>query len=134
MTTTEFISDMPSLSKLEQNEDREITSTFLDPTDDESLIVRHKPFVEPVSRNGNIVLGALTTAYARIALYHVLDKYSKQVVYFDTDSVILLYRPEKGDIPPPISSSALGRLKDELEPGELMTSFSSIGPKCYTYE
>ena len=90
--------------------------------------------LEPAGRKHNIVLAVLTTAYARMALYQVIQRRPEQVVYFDTDSVILLIPP--GDIAPAISTQ-LGGLKDEIEeefgPGAVITSFTSLGPKCYRY-
>jgi hypothetical protein len=68
-------------------------------------------------------------------LYKIIDRYQDQVVYFDTDSVILLLPP---GVQPPPTSSRLGELKDEVleeyGPSARMTSFASLGPKVYTYE
>ena len=39
--------------------------------DEETLLVVHKPLNEDAGIHGNIALAAMTTAYARIALYKV---------------------------------------------------------------
>jgi hypothetical protein len=130
METTDFVSSLGQLQKLENDKERRITSSFL-MEGDESLMVTHRPIGEPPDRSGSIVIACLTTAYARIALYRLIDDYSDYVCYFDTgklppsppppsllprarmaaDSVFLLL-PD--DIPPPPSSSCLGGLKNEL--------------------
>jgi hypothetical protein len=46
--------------------------------------VDYKPVVEKAVRTGSIILAMLTTAYARIKLYSVLEQYPEQVAYMDT--------------------------------------------------
>ena len=58
------------------------------------------------------------------------------MVYFDTDSVILLVPPGEE---PPETSTMLGALKDEiaedpeLGPDAVIVAFASGGPKLYCY-
>ena len=54
--------------------------------DEDWLLVGYKPKKEAASRTGSVVLAALTTAYARMRLYQVINAYSDHVVYMDTDS------------------------------------------------
>ena len=67
-------------------------------------------------------------------LYKIIRDYEEEVIYFDTDSVILHLPP---GVPPPPTSTLLGGLKDEVledyGPDSFMASFASLGPKTYTY-
>ena len=85
-------------------------------------------FEEPDSKT-NVVIAAFTTAYARLKLYDLLDQLQKQVLYYDTDSVIYVHKPGKPD--PPLGDY-LGDLTDELD-GDYITEFMSGGPKNYAY-
>jgi hypothetical protein len=42
--------------------------------------------------NTNIIIAAFTTANARLRLYEMLDKLGKSVAYYDTDSIVYLWR------------------------------------------
>ena len=81
----------------------------------------------------NVVIAAFTTAYARLKLYDLLDDLldvlQERVLYYDTDSVIYVHKPDKPD--PPLGNY-LGDLTDELN-GDYITSFASGGPKNYAY-
>ena len=77
----------------------------------------------------NVVVAAFTTAYARLKLYDLLDLLQERVLYYDTDSVIYVHKPDKPD--PPLGNY-LGDLTDELD-GDYITSFVSGGPKNYAY-
>ena len=77
----------------------------------------------------NVVIAAFTTAYARLKLYDLLDLLQERVLYYDTDSVIYVHKPDKPD--PPLGNY-LGDLTDELD-GDYITSFVSGGPKNYAY-
>ena len=78
----------------------------------------------------NIFVAEFTTSYARLKLYESLDTLQEQVLYFDTDSVVYKWRPNQPFIP---SGDFLGEMKNELEPGDVITEFVSGGPKNYTY-
>ena len=77
----------------------------------------------------NVVIAAFTTAYARLKLYGLLDILQERVLYYDTDSVIYVHKPNEPD--PPLGNY-LGDLTDELD-GDYITSFVSGGPKNYAY-
>ena len=77
----------------------------------------------------NVVIAAFTTAYARLKLYDLLDLLQERVLYYDTDSVIYIHKPNQSD--PPLGNY-LGDLTDELN-GDYITSFVSRGPKNYAY-
>lgn len=83
----------------------------------------------------NVFVGAMTTAYARLTLYDLLDKLQERILYCDTDSVIFTSHP--GEWVPPLGPY-LGELTDELNDGgsgedDHITEFVSGGPKCYAY-
>jgi hypothetical protein len=130
---TEVVSSISRLHQLEADPSIEITRVEIS-EDERHLFVVTKPIKEEPGSKQNIVLAALTTAYARIALYKVLREYADEVVYFDTDSVFLLLPDGKN---PPPTSAKLGELKDEIAEefgqGATITRFTSIGPKCYAY-
>ena len=74
----------------------------------------------------NMVMGAYTTAQARLKLYSVLED---RALYFDTDSVI--FTQKDGEWEPP-TGEFLGDLKCETD-GEPITAFVSGGTKNYAY-
>lgn len=76
----------------------------------------------------NIFIACFTTALARLKLYTELEKLDKQVLYYDTDSVIYSW---KGEFKIP-TGVFLGQMTDELE-GDVITEFGSAGPKSYCY-
>ncbi|CAB4029932.1 Hypothetical predicted protein, partial [Paramuricea clavata] len=83
-------------------------------------------FVEPNAKT-NVVIAAFTTAYARLKLYGVLYQLQERVLYYDTDSVIFVSKPDE---PEPPLGPYLGQLASELKEGHI-TSFISGGPKNY---
>ena len=60
----------------------------------------------------NIFIAAFTTCHARLKLYSYLNRLQKQVLYYDTDSVIYPCLPDQPRIPP---GDFLGDMTDELE-------------------
>ena len=67
---------------------------------------------------------------ARLHLYQFMEKLGPQLLYCDTDSVIFSFKP--GRYRPP-TGNYLRDLSSELELDEWITSFASLGPKCYGY-
>ena len=84
------------------------------------------------SNKTNIFIAAYTTAQARMKLYQILDILQKNVVYYDTDSIIYIDKPgistqiQVGDF--------LGDLTNEIEPPNYICEFVSGGPKNYSYK
>ena len=89
---------------------------------------KREPFEDPLP-HVNMVMGAYTTAQARLKLYSVLERLQHRALYFDTDSVIFTQRD--GEWEPP-TGEFLGDLKCETD-GEPITAFVSGGPKNYAY-
>ena len=81
------------------------------------------------SNKTNVFIAAFTTAWARLRLYEALNVLQKQVLYYDTDSVI--YRWKQGQPSIPISDF-LGEMTDELK-GDIVTEFVSGGAKNYAF-
>jgi G:T-mismatch repair DNA endonuclease (very short patch repair protein) len=96
---------------------------------DECVMVQwsHAKGHESAGTNTNIVLAALTTAYARLELYSVLDLLGERALYCDTDSIIYVHRDDE---PNPTIGPYLGQLKDEL-PDSVITHYVATGPKAY---
>jgi len=76
------------------------------------------------SLSTNIFIATFTTSYARLELYRLLEKYQERVLYFDTDSVILVQHDDDpsdyiqlGDY--------LGDLTDEITKDHGSDHFSS---------
>ena len=78
----------------------------------------------------NLFITAFTTCYARLKLYSYLELLQKQVLYFDTDSVIYSWTPGQPRVP---LGDYLGEMTDELE-GDTILKFVSGGPKNYGYK
>ncbi|KAG1651986.1 putative DNA polymerase [Nymphon striatum] len=77
----------------------------------------------------NVAIASLTTSYARLHLYSVIEKLGDRVLYYDTDSVIYIEREGEWS---PETGSYLGELKDEI-PGDSIIEYVSGGPKNYAY-
>ena len=77
----------------------------------------------------NVFVAAFTTCHARLKLYSYLDKLQKQVLYYDTDSVVYKWAPGQQDID---TGDFLGEMTDELE-GDVIQEFVSGGAKNYAY-
>ena len=81
------------------------------------------------SNKTNVFIATFTTAWARLRLYEALDVLQKQVLYYDTDSVIYRWKPGQ----PSISiGDYLGEMTDELQ-GDVIEEFVSGGAKNYGY-
>jgi len=84
--------------------------------------------------NTNPVIAAYTTAQARLKLLDYIEDLQERVLYFDTDSIIYLTRPEDQYEPP--TGDFLGDMQDELREygeGSYIREFVSTGPKSYAY-
>ena len=99
-------------------------------TDDivEIDVTKAEEEVIPSSKT-SIFIPSFTTAWARLELYQYLDKLKEQVLYFDTDSIIYLW---KNGLPQVETGPFLGQMKDETE-GVSIREFVTGGPKNYTY-
>ena len=78
----------------------------------------------------NIFIACFTTCWARLKLYSYLHRLQKQVLYYDTDSVI--YARKEGQ-PQIETGDFLGEMTDELD-GDTIQEFVSGGAKNYGYQ
>ena len=78
----------------------------------------------------NIFVACFTTCWARLKLYSHLHTLQKQVLYYDTDSVIYKWKEGQPHIP---IDDFLGDMTDELD-GDTIAEFVSGGAKNYGYE
>ena len=131
----------PNMAKTEQIRDPQVYYDYLTSDEinvldanlvsDDMIEIQYEyteNFIAPNAKT-NVVIAAFTTAYARLKLYEVLDMLQERVLYYDTDSVIFVSKP---DDPEPPTGSYLGQLTDELK-GDHIISFISGGPKNYFY-
>ena len=91
----------------------------------------YKKDCQPVDNKTNIYLATFTTCWARLKLYSILEKIDRNVLYYDTDSVIYVSKTGENDVP---LGDYLGELTNELETGEHIIEFVSGGPKNYAYK
>ena len=130
---TDIVLNPGQLDAIDAKKDVEITNVSI-MADPDMLLVEYKPILEEPLAKQSLILALMTTGYARIALYKILDEYSHYTLYFDTDSVFL-YLPDS--VAPPVCSNKLGELKDEVldayGPGARIVHFMSTGPKSYQY-
>ena len=82
----------------------------------------------------NVALAAFITALARLKLYSELENLNDRVLYFDTDSIIYVTRPE--DTYQPKIGTYLGEWTNEIDSreGNHIVEFVSAGPKNYAYK
>ena len=132
---TQVVSTQDDLHQLMERTPQIEVSGFQLSDDEKHLFVTYHPLSEPPGKKQNIVLAALTTAYARISLNEKLQMYAEQAVYYDTDSIILLIPPW---MEPPEDSTQLGELKNEVVDkhgeGSKMTCWGCLAPKCYCFK
>lgn len=101
---------------------------------DESILIeyKYKDVLSKPSKNINVIIGAFTTAYARLMLFDVIKDLGERVLYVDTDSVIFVESDDS--LVKPIVGSFLGELTDECQSfgsDAYITEFVSTGCKSY---
>ena len=128
--TTITIKEPSQLFSLLSDTSKEISTLRLFNDDILEAVYTHVDDNATKGTKTNIFIATFTTSYARLKLYESLDTLEQQVLYYDTDSVVYKWRP--GD-PFILSGDFLGEMKNELEPGDVITEFVSGGPKNYAY-
>ena len=85
--------------------------------------------------NTNMAIACFTTSRARMRLYEeALKVLDRQVLYFDTDSVVYTYNPKDENHIKLKNGDYLGEWTDELDGARMVGAFVSGGPKNYSYE
>jgi hypothetical protein len=95
----------------------------------------HYKLREGVQRHSdkvNVAIGLFTTAHARVHLYSALEHLDRQVLYYDTDSVIYEFDAHNPTHVHLVEGNYLGDFTDELK-GKHIVKFVSGGPKNYGY-
>jgi hypothetical protein len=80
----------------------------------------------------NVAIGLFTTAHARVHLYTALERLGRQVLYYDTDSVLYVHDARDATHVHLDEGNCLGQFTDELR-GRHIVKFVSGGPKNYGY-
>ena len=133
-TVVSFIDSLDALLALVN--DHSITVTSLDFISDNVARTTHRKEASLITlANRNVVIASFVTAYARLELFEVLQKLGKNVVYYDTDSVI--YIENVNEEAPLETGNYLGQLTDELAAKgcseKWIEQFCTTGPKAYSY-
>ncbi len=76
----------------------------------------------------------MTTAYAWLMLYDLMDKLGERCIHFDTDSVVFISKagdwvPETG----PFLRELTDEINGDTGGDDYIVEFVSRGPKCYAY-
>ena len=81
----------------------------------------------------NVCIAAFVTCHARLKLLSELKKLQERVLYFDTDSIIYVSKPNMYE---PVLGDYLGELTNEIssKDGNFIDEFISAGPKNYAYK
>lgn len=85
------------------------------------------------SNECNVVIAAFVTCQARLKLFREMVKLGERVLYFDTDSIFFISRPNEYE---PTLGDFLGQFTNEIDPseGNYIDEFISAGPKNYSYK
>jgi hypothetical protein len=132
LTKSCFVSSFEKLARLLDDKSKEVTGVRIITPEIIQVAYTAKTVDDlPMSRDTNIFIAVITTAWARMRLYEELDRVGDRVVYCDTDSVIYVRseKPEENLVTGPF----LGQMTNELKEGENIVEFSSGGPKNYAY-
>lgn len=116
----------------------EISILSLKVINDDTLLISYefKESSDASTFTSNVLIGAFTTAQARLKLYSYLVKLGERALYYDTDSIIYVSREGEGEYEPE-TGEYLGMMTDELEAygkGSYITEFVSGGPKNYSFK
>lgn len=90
----------------------------------------------PLNYKTNEITSSYVSSYGRLMLHDLLlaceNSKTTRCLYYDTDSVFAVVK--KGHEPPfPPDNEELGQLASELEDGEFITNFCSLGAKNYAF-
>ena len=133
----EFLeSDRYVIQKIQLLPDRQDPSQI----DEHAIDVFYTLRSEDQEINGkcNIFIAAFTTCWARLKLYEELKRGQEQILYYDTDSILLVidennphhYQPTTGDYLGDLTNELWDKKKKEFR---TIQEFSSAGPKNYGY-
>lgn len=82
----------------------------------------------------NVFLASFTTMWARLRLYSILNAFDRDVLYYDTDSVVFRCSKTNHDLSYLPVENYLGELTNEISPEDgFIEEFVSGGTKNYAY-
>ena len=81
--------------------------------------------------SSSVYVAIYTTASARLKLLYAMEKCGRNLLYFDTDS--LLFKQLAGQPMPVKTGAFFGELKDEILPTHTILDYVSAGAKNYAY-
>ena len=84
----------------------------------------------------NIFVALFTTAHSQLRLYEGLESLDRQVLYYDTDSIVYVYDEDEDDKNHKLleNSPMLGKFESEFPDDVWIDEFVSGGPKNYAYK
>ena len=94
LTRTEYISEPSKSFDLVTNPTKLVKN--VDVYGEQFLLVNWEDMDAVIEAHAcsNVVVAAFVTAQARLKLYGVLEKLNERVLYFDTDSIIYVHKPD----------------------------------------
>jgi len=137
-STTKHVSDSTALF-------RHMTGVYagitMDLINDENMLLHLQDNNEnTIHRESNVYIAAFVTCYARLQLFNEsLYPFGRQVLYYDTDSVIYFSRDGRSLQSPELLGKELGKWESELDEqvidgvlqSDWYTTFVSVAPKTY---
>ena len=95
LTRTEYISEPSTFFDLVTNPTKLVKN--VDVYGEQFLLVNWEDMDSVMEAHAcsNVVIAAFVTAQARLKLYGVLEKLNERVLYFDTDSIIYVHKPDQ---------------------------------------
>ncbi len=128
-STLEFINEQHEWNRILNNNRYDIHNLYFEPHKKTIQVTYSEHEALHVGNNKtNVIMSGFVTTYGRLALYEALELLDWRVLYFDTDSVYFISKPNYVDLP---LGDFLGQFTNELdkEDGDYLDEFSSIGPK-----
>ena len=130
MNHTKFVTEVSEFYKILLDDTLEVQNlNFVTDEMVEMSYIQKDMFVDN-SYNTNIFIACFTTSSARLRLYEKLDYLGDLVLYFDTDSIIYIVRPDGKKIK---CGDMLSEMTDELDGEVIKGTFASGGPKNYSF-
>jgi len=129
-TQTVFVKTVLELSRLRNDPSKEVVDFHIINPEIIAVEIRAASSFEEENIFTNEIIGALTTAYARMHLYSIIEKTGHNTLYYDTDSVVFVQQGEDSLLE---TGDLLGELTNELPQDRFIRTFVSSGPKCYAY-
>jgi hypothetical protein len=95
LPTTEVCRDHPTRWNLITDDRKHIVSDIALTPKVHIVNWKYKNETHAKENNTSIILASFVTAYARLKLYEILEEKEENVLYFDTDSLIYVLKPDE---------------------------------------